>query len=578
MIGAEIIISFLQSKGVECAFGYPGGPVLVLYEAIYKAGFNHILAGHEQGAIHAAEGYAMVTGKTGVVIATSGPGATNLVTGLADAKLDSVPLLAITGAVARADTGKDAFQEADITGVTEPVTKYNYLVMKEEDLIPSLEEAWKMTRTGRPGPVLVNIPKDILSAEIKTDAGNLRPLKRHRPARIKAETRMDLILKALSEAQKPLLLVGGGAVTSSAAPALLKELTTLLNLPCATTLMGKGAVAQNDPSYLGHIGMHGTVQANRALAECDLLLAVGSRFSDRVIGQPAAMRERIKTIIHVDIDASEIGKVLQADIEVEDDAAIFLNLLLADLKKMKEAAASMNRLWQPWHNYLKQIQTAFEETVESSIKPTEPLLASYTVRKVSDRMAGLNPVCVTDVGQHQMFAAQYFNVESPRSFLTSGGLGTMGFGLPAAIGASYAVPDRPTVLFVGDGGFQMTIEELGLLNRLNLPLLMVLLDNKTLGMVRQWQELFFDEHYSQSMLPDNPDFLKIAEAYGISGRRVRRVTELEAGIDHFLAERKPYLLHVDIETLEKVFPMIPAGQGPERIIMPDYADPAELLL
>ena len=308
MNGAEWVIEFLKQKGVTCGFGYPGGPVLVLYEAIYKAQFNHLLARHEQGAIHAAEGYAKVTGKPGVVFATSGPGATNLMTGLADAKLDSVPLLAITGAVARQDTGTDAFQEADIVCSTEPFTKYNYLVMAEQDLLPCLEEAWHLATTGRPGPVLVNIPKDIFAAEIQPEWATYRPIQRHRPLIQKPNASMEQALSLIQAAKRPLMLVGGGANISTSAPAAIEAFCELTHMPCATTLMGKGAVRPNQPAYLGHVGMHGTYQANRALAQCDLLLILGSRLSDRVVANPGDLRKDIRTIIHVDIDGAELGK------------------------------------------------------------------------------------------------------------------------------------------------------------------------------------------------------------------------------------------------------------------------------
>lgn len=569
MNGAELVIAFLKSKGVECGFGYPGGPVLVLYEAIYKAKFNHVLTRHEQGAIHAAEGYAKLTGRPGVVFATSGPGATNLVTGLADARLDSVPIFAITGAVARKDTGADAFQEADITGITEPVTKYNYLVMREEDLLPSLEEAWQMTTSGRPGPVLVNIPKDLLAMEIPNELTVMRPIQRHRPMPRRAEDQMHVVMEALKKSKRPMLLAGGGCILSKKAPEGLAKLTELTGLPIATTLMGKGSMDPRNPHYLGHVGMHGTVQANRALGNCDLMLIVGSRLSDRVIANPVECGAKCRVLIHVDIDGSEIGKRMLPDIIVQDDAGKFLEQLNAEIIKRGDA---FNPDWQEWQDELMNITRRFNALLEETVVEQDPLLASYVISHTSKRFKGLNPIVATDVGQHQMFAAQYFDIESPRSFLTSGGLGTMGFGLPAAIGASYADPNRPTIAVVGDGGIQMTIQEFGLLQQEQLPVCVMIIDNQTLGMVRQWQELFFDEHYSESLLPNNPDFVKIAEAYELEGRNIRTTAELDDALDYFIENRKPIVLRVYVKSFENVFPMIPAGKGPDDLIMPGYED------
>ncbi|MGI6077929.1 MAG: biosynthetic-type acetolactate synthase large subunit [Fastidiosipilaceae bacterium] len=567
MNGAETVVKFLQDKGVTCGFGYPGGPVLVLYEAIYKLKFNHILTRHEQGAVHAAEGYAKATGKPGVVFATSGPGATNLVTGLADAKLDSVPLLAITGAVARDDTGSDAFQEADITCVTEPVTKYNYFIMDESELLPALEEAWEMTTSDRPGPVLINIPKDILATSIPADHNATNKVRRHRPQPPESETQIPAVLEALSQSEKPLMLVGGGCNISPSAPAALKGIVDAIGLPCATTLMGKGTLAADQRHYLGHIGMHGTVQSNHALAECDLLLIVGSRLSDRVVALPDDMRAAVRTIIHVDIDGSEVGKRIRPDIPIEADAGKFLSGLLDAVTNNGWRAPEV---WQSWRDMLEDLTIRFNRLITKRLAATDPLRASFIIDRASHLFAGQDPLVVTDVGQHQMFAAQYFKIESPNSFLTSGGLGTMGFGLPAAIGGSYGCPERPTVLVAGDGGLQMTIQELGLLAALDLPVFIMIMDNSTLGMVRQWQTLFFDEHYSQSMLGNNPDFVKIAEAYDITGKNIHTVEEFDAAVSDFQANPRPYLTRIYVETFENVFPMIPAGKGPGDLIMPGF--------
>ncbi len=569
MNGAEAVVKFLQSKNVDTAFGYPGGPVLVLYEAIYRLDFPHILARHEQGAVHAAEGYAKVTGKPGVVIATSGPGATNLVTGIADAYLDSVPLLAITGAVARKDIGRDAFQEADITGITDPVTKYSYLVMEPDQLLPILEEAWNLTTSGRPGPVLVNIPKDILIATIEDKPAPGKQYIPLRPKPIKSDIQIDKVIDALKVAKKPLLVLGGGCVISPGAPDELLKFVDKADIPTAMTLMAKGALPDVHPWNLGMSGMHGSLQANRATVECDLLLAVGCRFSDRLIANPERYVQREgRVIIHVDIDPAEIGKNITPTIEIEDDACDFFKVLNEALAKETD----FNPDWADWKDSIRDLTERYNAKVSELSKAQVPLLPQYVMRTCSEMTEGMDPIVVTDVGQHQMFACQHYNVESPRSFLTSGGLGTMGFGFPAAIGAAQAFPDRVTIAVVGDGGFQMTLEELGLLEALDLPVIILVMDNGTLGMVRQWQELFFSEHYSHSMLNNNPDFVKIADAYGIKGSLVSTPDELKEAFGEALAAKKPRLLHINIRQNENVYPMVPAGKDAEEIIMPGMTD------
>ncbi|MDI9470880.1 MAG: biosynthetic-type acetolactate synthase large subunit [Bacillota bacterium] len=566
MNGAEHVIRFLMDKGVDYAFGYPGGPVLVLYDAIYRLGFPHWRTRHEQGAVHAAEGYARVSGKPGVCIATSGPGATNLVTGIANAYLDSTPLLCITGAVNRRDIGRDAFQEADITGITDPITKYNYLVMEPNQLVPILEEAWELTTSGRPGPVLVNIPKDILALDIDKVTPT-RPFIPHRPKpQLSADVMADIIA-ALEASRKPLLLVGGGVIHSEGAPAELARFLDRTHMPVTTTLMGKGSLPTDHPDYLQHVGMHGTVQSNQALGNCDLLLAVGTRFSDRVVANPVRYSHGRK-VIHVDIDSSEIGKNVPTDIEVEDDAGNFFRELNAALATRPDFAPA----WAEWRDHLAGLAARYNELVIPLYEPSTPLKSQYVVKHASRRVAGMNPICVTDVGQHQMFAAQHFDVESPRSFITSGGLGTMGFGLPAAIGAAKAAPDRPVIAFVGDGGIQMTIQELGTLAEFNLHVIVLILDNQTLGMVRQWQELFFNEHYAASLMDQNPDFVKIAEAYGVRGSRVATPEEYDRAFDEALAERRPYLMHIRVPKEDNVYPMIPAGRDPQDLIMPGMVE------
>ncbi|NLO62569.1 MAG: biosynthetic-type acetolactate synthase large subunit [Clostridiaceae bacterium] len=564
MNGAQSIIQFLKDKGVNPAFGYPGGSVIVLYDAIYQMNFPHILTRHEQGAVHAAEGYAKITGKPGVVFATSGPGATNLVTGIADAYLDSVPILAITGAVSRNAIGKDAFQEADITGITQPITKYNYLVMSPEDLIPTLEEAWNLTTEGRPGPVLVNIPKDLFLTEIPERNGKGEGVIIHRPPRKVAANRVPRVYEALRSASKPLLLVGGGVVLSEGGSEALREFAEITGIPVAGTMMAKGVIDERNPQYLGMVGMHGIPQANTAIGRCDLLLAVGCRFSDRIIGNPEKYTQGIKrTIIHVDIDPAEIGKNIRPDIEIEDDACNFFRCMIEQLP-----TDDFGALWADWKSELIQKAERYAKICKKLHDLDDRLLPEAVIHAVSEAYRGENPILVTDVGQQQIFAAQHFVVESNRSFLTSGGLGTMGTGLPYAIGAAIAAPDRPVVLFVGDGGLQMTIQELGPLKSLGLNVKVVICDNQQLGMVRQWQELFYGKRYSQTILDNNPNFIQIADAYGLKGGRATCAGELMAEIEKMRETKEPYVLHVMLDVKELVYPMIPAGKNPEDMMMP----------
>ncbi|MDW7657543.1 MAG: thiamine pyrophosphate-binding protein, partial [Bacillota bacterium] len=447
----------------------------------------------------------------------------------------------------------------------QPVTKYNYLVMKPEELLPALEEAWNLTTEGRPGPVLVNVPKDILASPINDTVNVAQASTRHRPARIRTRAMTGQVYEAIRKSSRPLLLAGGGCVIARHGTEDLKSFAEAMNMPVATTLMGKGAIAADHPLYLGNLGMHGTPQANTALGNCDLLLAVGSRFSDRIIGDPALYTQpgSDRTIIHVDIDLAEIGKNIRTDIEIEDDAAAFFEAMLAAKPEQPISAD-----WQEWLDKLRAIGHRYAGLVRDMYQDTSPLRPQYVVHQVAELLKGKNPIVVTDVGQHQMFAAQHYPVESPRSFITSGGLGTMGFGLPAAIGAASADPGRTTVLFAGDGGFQMTIQELGTLAQQNLPVKMLIMDNSCLGMVRQWQELFFDKRYGNTLLESNPDFVKIADAYGIPGGRAFDGTTLAAELDKAMSVPGPYLIHCAIDPEMNVYPMIPAGKMPQDLLMP----------
>lgn len=564
MNGAQAIVKFLQSKNVEHAFGYPGGPVIVLYDAIYEAKFPHILTRHEQGAAHAAEGYAKSTGKVGVMIATSGPGSTNLVTGIADAYLDSVPVLAITGGVNRNSIGTDAFQEADINGIVQPITKYNYLIMKPEDLLPSLEEAWKLTTEGRPGPVLVNVPKDILTSEINPEENTKNELfKRHRPKKITSKGNVADVYKELLNASRPLIIVGGGVIISDGATKYLEKFIKKTGLPVAHTLMGKGALDEYSKKNMGLIGMHGSPQANIALGKCDLIIAVGMRFSDRVIGDPEKYNIKKRTIIHVDMDPAELGKLVSNTIAIEDEAANFFKHMLEDMPELDSKT-----LWNEWFEEMDEKKGKYESIKRAMCSKSNDLTPQYLVSAVSEKYKGKNPLLVTDVGQHQMFAAQHFKIESPRSFITSGGLGTMGFGLPAAIGAAVACPDRQIVLFAGDGGFQMTIQELGLLGKLQCDIKIFILDNSALGMVKQWQELFFNKRYSNTTMDNNPDFVKIAEAYGIDALRISSCDEFELMLPKITQIEGPVVVHCMIGGNENVYPIIPPGKQNHEMMYP----------
>lgn len=544
MNGAEYIVEFLNRAEVSYCFGYPGGAVLTLYDALDGAKFEHILTGHEQGAIHAAEGYARATGNAGVVFATSGPGATNLVTGLANAFLDSTPIFAITGQVASPFIGRDSFQEADMQGITIPITKYNRLVRKVESLPSALELAWRVAQEDRPGPVLLDITKDVFAAEVPEKLWRwYRPAKKP-SCDISGSARRAAEL--INQSKRPLILAGGGVTACKESGGLLHKLMREYQLPVVTTIMGKGAIPEDQPDFLGTVGMHGLPGANIALSDCDLLVAVGTRFSDRVIGDPDAYGTRRK-IIHVDIDSAELNKNVIADLCIQSDALTFLQAVSGFLTG----------------SHAEWMETCLErkELHPMTYPEVKYLLPQYVVQAVSERLDANTPV-ITDVGQHQMFAAQYAKLKQPRKFITSGGLGTMGFGLPASIGAALANPEKPAVLFVGDGGLQMTIQELATIKKHNLPVKIFVMDNACLGMVRQWQELFYDKFYSQSILNDNPDFLKIAQGYGIDGIELFSKEEFDQALEDILTSKKPLLVHCHISPEENVFPMVPPGKNP----------------
>ncbi|ELN2736844.1 TPA: acetolactate synthase 2 catalytic subunit [Pluralibacter gergoviae] len=537
MNGAQWVVHALRAQGVDTVFGYPGGAIMPIYDALYDGGVEHLLCRHEQGAAMAAIGYARATGKTGVCMATSGPGATNLITGLADALLDSVPVVAITGQVASPFIGTDAFQEVDVLGLSLACTKHSFLVQSSEELPRILAEAFEVANSGRPGPVLVDIPKDIqvASASFEPWFSTVSADEALPQAEIAQARQM------IAGAQKPVLYVGGGVGMAQAVPAL-REFVSVTQMPVTCTLKGLGAVAAEYPYYLAMLGMHGTKAANLAVQQCDLLIAVGARFDDRVTGKLNTFAPHAK-VIHLDIDPAELNKLRQAHVGLQGD----LNALLPALQQPLEI--------DPWRQYAADLR---REHAWRYDHPGDAIYAPLLLRQLSERKPA-DAVVTTDVGQHQMWSAQHMDYTRPENFITSSGLGTMGFGLPAAVGAQVARPDDTVICISGDGSFMMNVQELGTVKRKQLPLKIVLLDNQRLGMVRQWQQLFFEERYSETTLTDNPDFLTLASAFGIPGQHITRKDQVEAALDAMLNSKGPYLLHVSIDELENVWPLVPPG-------------------
>lgn len=544
MNGAQWVVHALRAQGVETVFGYPGGAIMPVYDALYDGGVEHLLCRHEQGAAMAAIGYARATGKTGVCIATSGPGATNLITGLADALLDSVPVVAITGQVASPLIGTDAFQEVDVLGMSLSCTKHSFLVESLEELPQVMAEAFAVARSGRPGPVLVDIPKDIQVA-----TGDLEPwLSTVEDTFFLPQEEINNARTMMAQATKPMLYVGGGVGMAQAVPAL-REFIATTNMPVTATLKGLGAVDPDYPLYLGMLGMHGTRAANLAVQECDLLIAVGARFDDRVTGKLNTFAPHAK-VIHMDIDPAEMNKLRQVHIALQGN----LNILLPALQQPLNIDA--------WRNEVTRLRTAHAWRYDH---PGEGIYAPLLLKQLSQRKPE-NSVVTTDVGQHQMWAAQHMAFNRPENFITSSGLGTMGFGLPAAVGAQVARPDDTVICISGDGSFMMNIQELGTIKRKQLPLKIVLLDNQRLGMVRQWQQLFFQERYSETTLTDNPDFLILASAFGIPGQHITHKDQVDEAINTMLNSDGPYLLHVSINELENVWPLVPPGASNSQML------------
>lgn len=538
--GAEIVIACLKEQGVDTVFGYPGGAILNIYDALYKHSdeIHHVLTSHEQGAAHAADGYARASGKVGVCLATSGPGATNLVTGIASAYMDSSPVVAITCNVANPILGKDSFQEIDIAGISMPITKYNFIVKDVTELAGVLRRAFRIARSGRPGPVLVDITKDVTAAETEYEPKSIAVASMQE---LPVAEKLTEAISLLRAAKKPCIMAGGGAILSEAAPAL-KRFAHKLDAPVCCTLMGQGAFDQNDRLYTGMVGMHGTKTSNYTVSDCDLLVVVGARFSDRVAGSPKQFAAKAK-ILQIDVDEAEVNKNIHVAAALIGDAGQILSCLAESLEQ------------QHHREWLSEIQRRKEQF---PLQVGEGLTGPRVIREL-DALTPDDAIIVTEVGQHQMWAAQHYCYRSPRTYLTSGGLGTMGFGLGAAIGAQSAMPERVVVNVAGDGCFRMNMNELATVAREELPLIELIVNNHALGMVRQWQTLFYEKRYSSTVLRDHVDYCKIAEAMGIRAYCVTNVEELRAALSEAVASRKPAVLDVRIDSDEKVFPMCPPG-------------------
>ena len=545
MNGAQYIVQTLKQQGVTQIFGYPGGAIMPLYDALYDGGVEHLLCRHEQAAALAAVGYARASGQVGVCMATSGPGATNLITGLADAMLDSIPVVAITGQVPMAAIGTDAFQEVDVLGMSLSCTKHSYLVENVEDLGDIIAEAFEVARSGRPGPVLIDVPKNVQVALVEP-----RPaLPCHTEPNALNEAALAEANAMLADARRPVLYVGGG-VGMAGAEAELREFARRCRLPAVTTLKGIGTLDPDDELFLGMLGMHGTKAANLAVQQSDLLVVIGARFDDRVTGKLDAFAVHAK-VIHLDKDTAEFGKVRHAHVGLDAE-------LQAVLPRLGQGKADID----DWRDQCKALKAEHGWRYDH---PGEAIYAPLMLRQLSEALDD-NAMVSCDVGQHQMWVAQHMRFTSPRNHLSSAGLGTMGFGLPAAIGAKLARPEHTSVLVSGDGSFMMNVQELGTLKRARLPVKMVLLDNQRLGMVRQWQELFFDGRYSETILTDNPDFVAMAAAFNIPGETITRKEEVEPAIQRMLAAESAYLLHVRISEEENVWPLVPPGVANDQMM------------
>jgi acetolactate synthase-1/2/3 large subunit len=562
MTGAEIFVRALTDLGVDIVFGYPGGAVLNIYDALFKnTKVRHLLCRHEQGAVHMADGYARASGKTGVCLVTSGPGATNTVTGLATAYMDSIPVVVFSGQVPTLLIGNDAFQEADIVGISRPCTKHNYLVKETKDLARIIKEAFYIASTGRPGPVLVDIPKDVLIAPAAYDLPKEVSLRGYHPNYEGHPRQVESAMRLLLSKEQPVVYAGGGVILSNASPELA-ELARLLSLPVTTTLMGMGAFPGSDPLCLGMLGMHGTYAANMAISHADVILAVGARFDDRVTGKVDEFAPHAK-IIHIDIDPTSIQKNVPVDIPIVGDLKDVLRKMIRLAKGKKEAPAYREKT-AAWRGQIATWAKTHPLTYKQGKGKIKP---QYVVEEIY-RITRGDAIITTEVGQNQMWAAQFYTYDRPRTFLSSGGLGTMGYGLPAAIGAQVAMPDRLVIDIAGDGSIQMNIQEMATAVQYRIPVKVVILNNGALGMVRQWQELFFQGKYSQTCLPSRiPDFVRLAEAYGAKGFRASRQEEVPEVLKKGFAAEGPVLIDVVVDPGEMVYPMVPAGAPLTKMLL-----------
>lgn len=553
--GAEVFIETLKEQDVDIIFGYPGGAVLPLYDALYRNPIKHILARHEQGAIHAAEGYARVTGRPGVVIATSGPGATNLVTGITDAMMDSLPLVVFTGQVATTVVGTDAFQEADIVGITQPITKHNYQIKDVQDVPRIIKEAFHIANTGRKGPVVVDFPKNIANALFNEELYEDGPinLPGYQPTIQPNFLQIKKAIELIQKAKKPLVLAGAGVLAANA-KLEFNAFVEKYNLPVVNTLLGLGTIENDHPLFYGMAGMHGTYASNMGISEADVLINIGSRFDDRLTGNLSKFAQDAK-IIHIDIDPAEIGKNVPTDVPIVSDAKEALHAL------MKQEFETVDH--SEWISTLNQWRKKYPYWYEVDEQGT--LLPQQILEHVNELTKG-EAIVTTDVGQHQMFAAQYFSFKKDHRWVTSGGLGTMGFGFPAAIGAQFAFPEETVVAVVGDAGFQMTLQELGLLQEFDLPVKIIMLNNACLGMVRQWQQSFYNERYSSSLMPVQPDFVKLAEAYNVKGIVIEDAATAKQQLAEAFAYDGPVLIDCRVKQLELVTPMVAPGAGLNEMI------------
>ncbi|WP_407417465.1 biosynthetic-type acetolactate synthase large subunit [Paratractidigestivibacter faecalis] len=560
MTGAQAIIASLEAEGVDTIFGYPGGQAIKIYDALYDSKqIHHVLARHEQGATHMADGYARATGKVGVVLVTSGPGATNTVTGIATAYMDSIPMVVITGQVTRGVIGTDSFQESDIVGITMPVVKHSFLLQSTDDLTRTFREAFCIASTGRPGPVLIDIPSDLSGAEMVFHYPDSVSLPSYKPTYRGNARQVKQAAELIQKAERPLIYAGGGIVTSHAC-AELTELAERMQIPVVTTLMGKGAMRCSNPLNLGPVGMHGSKYANMAVTECDLLIAVGARFSDRVTGKVSEFAPHAK-VIHIDIDPAEIGKIINPVVPIVGDAK---GVLAAINERLAKADAQpIDRAWVDdvfsWRERWPFYTSDFSD-YPNAIAP------EVVLHKLSQKLDPEASIVTTEVGQHQMWAHQNIHREHARTFISSGGLGTMGFGFPAAIGAKIGCPESEVVCVAGDGSFQMNSQEMATAKINDVPVKVLIIDNRALGMVHQWQSLFYNKRYSFTELADNPDFVKLADAYGWRARRVEKPEDVDAALDEMLASKEPYLLDVMIPRDQTVYPMVAPGAPIDDII------------